>query len=304
MNGAPFALKATVCAICGCSAHDRELYSANFKSQDLAPEIFSARRMPDSVHYRIVECRQCGLIRSNPVLDEDVIAGLYASSHFTYPLEAAYAARTYGTYFKRYAGDVSKDGSILEIGCGNGTFLQWLMDQGYSSVRGIEPSQEAVAAAGTRKPLIHNGFFSRGIYPPASFDCLCAFQVFDHMYQPDEFLEQAKHYLKKGGKLFMVMHNIGALPARVLGRACPMIDIEHPFLYNKKTLKKIMERHGFKDMRLFSVSNRYPLKYWLALMPLSLGLKKKAMDFLTNHPIGTMPVTLGLGNMGIVASMQ
>ena len=95
-------LKPTQYAICLNDAYDCEIYPANFQPQDLSSEVFSARRLPDKIHYRMVVCRKCGLMRSNPVLSQEFLDRLYTQSHFIYPQEAIWAAQTYRSYFMRY----------------------------------------------------------------------------------------------------------------------------------------------------------------------------------------------------------
>ncbi|MDQ6778399.1 MAG: class I SAM-dependent methyltransferase, partial [Actinomycetota bacterium] len=50
----------------------------------LRPALFSARRLPDGVHHRIVRCRRCRLVRSDPVLDPVAMAELHRASTFDY----------------------------------------------------------------------------------------------------------------------------------------------------------------------------------------------------------------------------
>ena len=297
-------LKPTQCAICLNDAYDREIYPANFQPQDLSPEVFSARRLPDKIHYRMVVCRKCGLMRCNPVLSQESLDHLYTQSHFTYPQEALWAAQTYRAYFMRYLGNVSKEACILEIGCGNGAFLNELYQQGYYNLCGIEPSVEAINESGLMKEFIHQGMFSEGFHPKEHFDLITAFHVFDHISEPNKFLQACKVNLKPGGKLLLIMHDIGSLLASILSRNCPMIDIEHPFLYNKVTLKNFLTVRGFYIQKIFSVQNRYPLKYWIKIMPGHLSLQKRILEFLQEHPIGQVSLRLNAGNMGFIAAKK
>ncbi len=66
-------LEATRCAICGTLGNIATVYESNFRAADLTSEVFSARRSPDRLHYRIVRCRACGLLRSDPVLSAAAI---------------------------------------------------------------------------------------------------------------------------------------------------------------------------------------------------------------------------------------
>jgi len=296
----------TKCALCETDIHDHKLYDANFEPQDLSYEVFSARRLPDRLHYRIVRCHRCGLIRSNPVLNEQELAKLYAGSHFTYESESAFAAETYAHYFKKALEHVSTSKEkirLLEIGCGNGFFLKKARELGVREVFGVEPSQHAAKWAGEFKSRIHTGMFGPGLYPENSFDMICVFQVFDHISQPNEFLKNCWKYLKRDGVAFFINHDIGSLPARLLGQDCPMIDIEHPFLYNKQTFKKIFVNNQFVVLKVFPVVNRYPFAYWLKLAPLPRQFKKNLIEQFRKSWIGGLPIRLAVGNMGLIARL-
>jgi SAM-dependent methyltransferase len=140
-------LRSTRCAICGTEGNAEELYAANFDLEALSPELFSARRLPDRIHYRLVRCNACGLVRSDPVAPLEVVAQLYQQSSFTYTDEVADLKRTYGRYLAELEKYGTRKGALLEIGCGNGFFLQQALAQGYRAVRGVEPSQAAVSQA-------------------------------------------------------------------------------------------------------------------------------------------------------------
>src|SRR5438093_1306535 len=94
-------LRTTRCAICGTEGNATELYPANFDPQALNPAVFSARRLPDRIHYRMVKCNVCGLVRSDPMADASLLEQLYHQSTFTYGDEVADLQRTYGRYLTR-----------------------------------------------------------------------------------------------------------------------------------------------------------------------------------------------------------
>ena len=293
----------TRCAICETDTHDTVLYPANFDLDSFSYEIFSARRSPDRRHYQIVRCQKCGLVRSNPVVDEDALGQLYAGSHFTYDQESRYAVETYGFYFKKFLKYIPKNDDIklLEIGCGNGFFLEKVKSLGIPNVFGIEPSREAVEKAGDVKKNIHVGMFEMGIYPFNYFDMLCCFQVFDHISAPNAFLKNCWDCLRDGGLDLFINHDVGSLPARILKARCPIIDIEHTYLYDKSTMPQIFKKNQFEILDVFSVANRYPIAYWMKLAPLPKVFKNNFIANLQRSRLGRIPISLSLGNMGILA---
>src|SRR5436189_5169762 len=100
----------TTCAICDTSAADQEVYSDTLGVNAATSERFSARRTPDRVHYRMVRCRNCGLLRSDPILADDELLQLYRNSALTYEGEAAFARRTYAHYLDQCLSALTEGG--------------------------------------------------------------------------------------------------------------------------------------------------------------------------------------------------
>jgi SAM-dependent methyltransferase len=308
MNHNPI-LVSTSCAICGTTNYSTELYPANFSIKDFNPEIFSARRIPDKIHYRIVRCLSCGLVRSDPVIDQETLAELYTKSSQTYDDEVPNLMESYARYldqtFRRLNGAGSfgsRKGSLLEIGCGSGFFLEKALDYGFEQVMGIEPSQQAVEKSSprTRHNIICD-ILRPGLLQPEQFDIICMFQVFDHIAAPDIFLEECKKALKPGGGILCLNHNVAALSARLLGENSPIFDIEHTFLYSKVTIRKVFVDSGFTVREVGSVVNTYSLRYLIQLLPLPKGLKESIFSIFRSHLFGSIKLPIRLGNLFLIA---
>ena len=192
-------LRPTRCAICGVPGNARELYPANFTDEAFNAAVFSARRLPDRVHYRMVKCEACGLVRSDPVADPALLARLYHQSAFSYGAETDNLKATYGRYLKKTERYGARKGALLEIGCGNGFFLEEALRLGYESVAGVEPSALAVAEANDRiRPRLIMDVMRPGLFAEGQFDVICAFQVFDHLPDPAAVLDECRRALKPG----------------------------------------------------------------------------------------------------------
>ena len=101
--------------------------------------------------------------------------------------------------------------------------------------------------------------------------------------------------------MYWICHDIGSPIARLLGESCPMIDIEHVVLYDRRTIRMLFENAGFQTLKVFGVSNRYPLEYWATLAPLSCALKSWLLRLLRATRLGRIPITANFGNLGIFA---
>jgi SAM-dependent methyltransferase len=290
-------LSPTRCAICETESNATEIYRGNHDPASFSPATFSARRIPDRVHYRMVRCNSCGLVRSDPVADPALIAELYARSTFDYANEAKSIQRTYGRYLERLGRDVT-DHSLLEIGCGNGFFLEEALRRGYADVWGVEPSRAAVEQASPEvRPRIINDMIRPGLFPEEHFDAIVMFQVLDHLSDPQSVLSLCRRLLKPGGAVLALNHNVEAWSARLLKDRSPIIDIEHTYLYGPETMRRLFDRCGFKTELVGTVFNSYSLSYVTQLAPIAQGVKLRLIRVLKGSAVGRISLRVPLGNL-------
>ena len=288
-------LRPTTCAICGTPDAADEMYPATFNAEAFNAQVFSARRLPDRIHYRVVRCTRCGLVRSDPVASGDSLAALYERSTFDYAAEVPTLQRTYRRYFRRARALASRMQSVLEVGAGNGFFLEVARAEG---VKGVEPSTAAIAAARDDiRPHLVADILREGIFPPASFDLACAFQVLDHVPDPLDFLRQCHALLRDGGLVLFVVHDVESWSAKLMRERSPIIDIEHTYLYSRKTIGALLERAGFRVEEVGAAVNTLTLTHLLHLMPIPRALKSIAGSILKVTRLGRLPLLLPLGNL-------
>lgn len=288
---------------CLCKAgNDRILFPQRMGPSALTAYAFSARRRRSLQHYRIVRCRACGLVRSDPVLSDRDLGALYRASQFLYAQESAYAARTYASLVSRQARAFHGTGPIrlLEIGCGDGSFLKEMGRRGLKGAVGVEPSVQALGHASPEvRPTIVNDLFRRGLFQEGTFDVVCAFHLLDHLARPDALLEECFRILDGQGLLILVCHNVDAFVNRILGERSPVFDIEHIFLFNPATLGRLAVSSGFALREQGRVVNTYPLSYWLRYAP----VLSRIADRLPLG-IGNVPFTLNAGNIYLCAQKR
>lgn len=294
-------LQPTRCAICGTLGNSVELYPARLGAEAFSTEVFSARRLPDGMHYRLVKCRSCDLVRSDPAASSDRLARIYSESSFDYVGEVENLRATYGRYLRTLEQYGGGRGTLLEIGCGNGFFLQEALRQGYSEVFGVEPSARAVAVADAiLRPRIHVGVLQSGLFAPETFDVICLFQVLDHLPNAAEVLETCFQLLRPKGLVLCLNHNVEAMSSRLLGEASPIVDVEHTYLFEPKTLRRLFESRGFQVECVEAAWNRYSLSYLVRLLPLPRVLRRPLAALARGKP-GRVAVSVPLGNSYLIA---
>jgi len=286
----------TYCPICGSKKNFKVLYKTNFSLDDLNDTIFSARRIPDKIHYQLVKCKNDGLVRSNPIADHSVLEVLYKKSKFTYQDETDNLTNTYYQALQKVLKNIDKNSKILEIGCGNGFVLKKLYQHGYKNIYGIEPSIDAKNNAD--KKIANNiitDILKPKLFHKKSFDFIFFFQTFDHIPNPNEFLKLCYSLLKKGGYILSFNHNINSFSSKILKEKSPIIDIEHTYLYNPQTMKLIFENNKFHTVTTFSPNNIVSLRHLVWLFPLTIKLKKKLLE--SKHKVLNKIIKIKLGNI-------
>jgi SAM-dependent methyltransferase len=236
------------------------------------------------------------------VADAATLEQLYQQSDFTYTTEVPYLRRTYGKYLDSATRYAPGHAALLEIGCGNGFFLEEALLRGWKTVRGVEPGKAAAAGATESvRPHIACEMMRAGLFPDASFDVVCMFQVFDHFPDPAAVVRTCFEVLRPGGVVLAINHNVEAVSARLLGERSPIFDIEHTFLWSPATMAQIFAQAGFIPVQAGTVFNRFPLEYLARLAPLPGGLKRLVLACLEATRLARLPLSLPLGNLFFVA---
>ena len=289
--------------MCAEKQQTKILYPATFKEKEISDKTYSARRSPDKIHYRILKCERCGLVFSSPIFPPEKLLKFYRKSKCNYRNQIPYLIKTYHKLVAEIKQDLPKNPKVLEVGCGNGFFLKALIDLNFTkNVFGVEPSSEMVLAA---EPILKNkikvNVFKSNLFPKNSFDLILCFHTLDHMSNPGEFIKGAHLMLKNNGYIIAVVHDTDGLSVKLFGEKSAIFDIEHIYLFNKKTLREIFTHNGFRVMSTANLVNRYPLNYWVQMSGFPHIFKKYINLFINTFKIGKKAISIPAGNIKIIA---
>ena len=82
------------------------------------------------------------------------------------------------------------------------------------------------------------------------FDTVFAWELIEHLLEPDNFLRLVRNVLKDGAPLILSTPNERSIETRKLGTDSSNILFDHVRLYNPNSIKILLERNGFKVMQI------------------------------------------------------
>lgn len=289
------------CPVCSSRDESKVYAEENFDPGRLDAFSFSSRKIPEHMHYRLVVCPRCDLLYADPLPTRRDITKGYREAAYDSSEEAHYAARTYGRFLSAIARKVPGTRGALDIGTGDGAFLEELLQMGFTGIVGVEPSKASIQASRPQvRPFIQHGVFSARNFKKGSMSLVSCFQTFEHLYDPMKTCRDANQILREGGAFFAVFHNRNSLSAKILGMKSPIFDIEHLQLFSPQSARFMLERAGFVRINVKAILNVYPLHYWLKLLPLPRQFKTSVIGLLKKSGVGYLPITLPAGNMMVI----
>ena len=185
----------------------------------------------------------------------DKLYRVYASSHTSH----LYGKETLGTIrggyraWSAYFGGMlpgNKEARILDIGCGTGSFVNWLHESGYPNAEGIDVSEEQI---GIGKNLgignIKEGDLRETLKAAASgYDAIVARDVLEHFNKEEilEVLELVFRALRPGG-VFIAQTLNGESPFS--GRL-RYGDFTHETCFTKSSMEQVLSWAGFSRVNV------------------------------------------------------
>ena len=289
------------CPVCSSEDQSNVFIESNVDPEKLDAFAFASRKLPEYMHHRLIACPGCDVLYASPLPEREDLARAYEEAAFDSGAEAGYASKTYARFLPEICRQIPGRSTALDIGTGDGTFLQELLAAKFERVVGVEPSSAPIAAAAPEiRPFIRQGLFHPADFKPGEFSLITCFQTMEHVDDPTALCRGAMQLLKPGGALFLIGHNRRALSAKIMGRRSPIFDIEHLQLFSKRSAREMMHRAGFKNVRVTSFVNRYPIHYWMKLSPIPMFLKRAMIRGAKAIRIGYLPIPMPAGNMAII----
>jgi 2-polyprenyl-3-methyl-5-hydroxy-6-metoxy-1,4-benzoquinol methylase len=208
-------------------------------------------------HHTIVQCKQCGLVYTNPRLDGSQILDSYQAVE-----DPLYLEERDGRVltFERHLRPLEKlklpPGKLLDVGAYTGVFVEIAAQHGWEAW-GVEPSRWAVEQARAQGLRIIEGTLATSGLAEASIDVVTMWDVIEHLTDPFAEIQQAYRLLKPGGLLAVHTMDIDSLFARVMGARWPWLMEMHVYYFSKRTLQAMLAKAGFAKLLRAEAQGRY-----------------------------------------------
>jgi SAM-dependent methyltransferase len=289
------------CPVCG-RPNGKLFRRGNIDPRRISEFSYASRKEPECMSHTLRVCEGCDLVYADADVSSETLSLAYADAAYDSGFEAHCAARTYHRLLAPWGGRLGAGRCAVDIGAGNGALLPLLAESGFEEVIGIEPSSSAIAAApaDAREHLRH-GVFSAEALADVQPSLVCAFMLLEHVPDPVSLLRDVHRVLCPGGLAAVVVHNRRAPVNRLLGGRSPIIDIEHVQLFSPRSLRAALSAAGLEVLAIRSFRNRYPLRYWIRLLPLPAGLKRRITASADRRGWGRAQLSLPVGNLFAVA---
>ncbi len=209
--------------------------------------------------FQIVECESCGFKFTNPRPDESELGRYYKSEDYVSHsntnkgfINSIYQWVRKYTLLKKLQliSKYFKTGSILDIGCGTGEFLNTCQNAKWKTL-GIEPDVDARQMAIKNFNLDVRNENELALLPDASFDIISMWHVLEHVPALNERIDELKRLIKPNGIIIIAVPNCNSLDALTYKEKWAAYDVpRHLYHFTPKDIETLFLKHELKLFRI------------------------------------------------------
>ena len=192
----------------------------------------------------------CGFIYNDDEINENTLDSFYKKENFYYS-EGSFGTGgndlcRYDDYVTFLAPYLEQSNVIVDVGCGKGQLVKYLIDHGFVNASGIEPDKRMVEIAVNNGIPVTEGSALRLALNPHSADLMIYTHVFEHLLDPDDIIRHAEKCLKPDGMLFIEVPDASQYSKARVFDFFWLATVEHINHFNNHYLELLLANQGFK----------------------------------------------------------
>ena len=257
----------------------------------------------EKIFFSYARCNGCHLLFAPIFYRPDQLEALYSQMPPNMDLVPMQGLKkTQRGYFDELIKYSALKNGYIEIGPDIGIFTIHCHKEGqFDSYWLCEPNKEVAKelakAVGNSNYTIIEDMFDFKAIPNQSASVAVMIQVLDHLLDPVATLSELRNKLLPEAKLLLVTHNENSLLRKIVGWKWPAFCLQHPQIYNPKSIKNLLEKSGYKVESIERTKNYFELSFLIKHLLWAFGFKVKSIPKFLNILIG-----LKLGNIITIAS--
>jgi hypothetical protein len=253
----------------------------------------------NSCFFDYYRCQECKLLFNKFYFDSDQLDILYGDMpDNSNKVNHKILSRTQEGYlsFLLSKVDLINGSKYLEVGPDVGLLTYHVSRTGvFNNISLVEPNKSV------HEPILNSivSGVETSIYrdfdelsTKIKFDVVSGVHVFDHLMDPLSYIKKLMEFMEPDSYVLSVTHDEGSLLRKILSKKWPPFCLQHPQLYNSKTIEVVFEKAGLKKISIDKSTNWFPLKHIVGVAEKLIGLPEIFVKF--TPPID---IPLKLGNM-------
>lgn len=283
------------CPTCNTDNLNTLEFSGDLKSYDFNndSEIFWESIAKKKNFFDYYRCTKCDLLYSRSYLNEDSLKQLYSNmSENMSDVELKNRINTQIKYLSYLNNYNILYGDYFELGPDIGLFLAQILKKYPNKFENFTLNEPNVEVHNKLSEVLFTKSYniSRSInncsnVKDNSLSLAVAIHVIDHLSNPAYIISEIYNKLKNDGILLIVVHNEKSFLAKILRNKWPAFCIQHPQLYNPKSIKFLIESNNFYVENIYRTVNYFNLFYLINIffkvfnVNINIDLNKFKLNF-------------------------